>query len=50
MKFIMYLKPIEYEADNLEEANEICSEVLMESQLEVTNIEEVKNGMEKSKR
>ena len=42
MKFRMYLKPIEFEANDLQEANDTCSEILIDAQLEVTNIEEVK--------
>lgn len=42
MKFRMFLKPIDYDAEDLEEANDICSEVLMESQLEVTLIEKLR--------
>ena len=41
MKFRMHLKPIEFEADSLEEANELCSEVLVKEQAEVTLIEQV---------
>ena len=43
MKFRMFLNPIEFEADNLEEANEIASEVLVESHITSSIIEPIIN-------
>lgn len=41
MNFRMHIKPIDFESDSLEEANDICEEVLHEANLEITIIEEV---------
>ena len=44
MKFRVYLIPVEFEAENEEEANELLSEVLMDADIICTNLEEVKGG------